>query len=179
MKPLFTVHAGEFLVACKIERKFRHVNIWVPAKDTGIDLLITNSKNTKRVSLQVKFSRAYVSDKGLRTGFWTLTRQKIKDSKADFWVFVLVEAVSGSHDFIIISPDDLLKRLGCLHSKGATLRTYFCMTPATRGRKSKCYETRGLKEQHLRAIAEGRFEDDARDFTKYLGIWEPMKALNH
>jgi hypothetical protein len=27
LKPLFTVHAGEFLVGCEIERRFRDVNI--------------------------------------------------------------------------------------------------------------------------------------------------------
>jgi hypothetical protein len=38
MKSLFTIHAGEFLVSEAIERKFPKVNVWVPAKDTGVDL---------------------------------------------------------------------------------------------------------------------------------------------
>jgi hypothetical protein len=41
MRPLFTIHAGEFLVGSDIEGKFRHVNVWLPTKDTGIDLLIS------------------------------------------------------------------------------------------------------------------------------------------
>ena len=51
MKPLFTVHAGEFLVDCEIERKFRDVNVWIPAKDTGVDLLVSNKHNTRTLSL--------------------------------------------------------------------------------------------------------------------------------
>ena len=60
MRPLFTVHAGEFVVADHIERTFRHVKLWVPSRDTGTDLLATDSKNKKAVSLQVKFSRGWL-----------------------------------------------------------------------------------------------------------------------
>jgi hypothetical protein len=30
VKPLFTVHAGEFIVGCEIEKQFRRVNVWLP-----------------------------------------------------------------------------------------------------------------------------------------------------
>ncbi len=61
MRPLFTIHAGEFVVGDYIERKFRRVNLWVPSRDTGTDLLVTDSKNEKAVSLQVKFSRDFLA----------------------------------------------------------------------------------------------------------------------
>ena len=61
MKPIFTIHAGKFLVDHEIERKFRRVNVWIPAKDTGVDLLVSSNDNTTTVSLQVKFSRDYSS----------------------------------------------------------------------------------------------------------------------
>ena len=57
MKPLFTSHAGEFVVGEYIERKYPRVNVWVPTKDTGVDLLISGKKNKRVLSLQVKFSR--------------------------------------------------------------------------------------------------------------------------
>ena len=60
MKPLFTVHAGEFLVGCEIEHKFRNLHAWVPAKDTGVDFLVTDHNNKKTLPLQVKFSRDYL-----------------------------------------------------------------------------------------------------------------------
>ncbi len=59
MKPLFTIRAGEFVVGDFIEGNFSGVNLWVPTRDTGIDLLVTDSRNQKTVSLQVKFSRDY------------------------------------------------------------------------------------------------------------------------
>ena len=43
-----------------IEREFKK-NIWVATKDTGVDLLGTNQKNTKTISLQVKFSKDFLS----------------------------------------------------------------------------------------------------------------------
>src|SRR5665213_1041410 len=97
MKPLFTLHAGEIVTAEQIERDYRHVNVWVPTKDTGVDILVTDEKTKKGVSLQVKYSKHFESglkdvelERGLRAcGWWTLTRDKIKKSNADYWVFVL------------------------------------------------------------------------------------------
>ena len=84
MRPLFTIHAGEFVVGDHIERKFRRVNLWMPSRDTGTDLLVTDSKNEKTVSLQVKFSRDFLAthmssifQKPLRAcGWWSLNREK-------------------------------------------------------------------------------------------------------
>lgn len=91
MRPLFTIHAGEFVVGDYIERKFRRVNLWVPSRDTGTDLLVTDSKNDKAVSLQVKFSRNFLAaqtsilQKGLRAcGWWSMNCDKIAKSKADY-----------------------------------------------------------------------------------------------
>jgi len=50
VKPLFTIHAGEFVVGDYVERTFRRVNVWVPAKDTGVDLLVSDRRDKKRVS---------------------------------------------------------------------------------------------------------------------------------
>ena len=60
MQPLFTVHGGEYLVGSHIEQHLRapngdKVNVWVPSKDTGIDLLVTDKANKKTTSLQVKY----------------------------------------------------------------------------------------------------------------------------
>jgi hypothetical protein len=180
VKPLFTVHAGEFLVDCEIERKFRRVNVW---KDTGIDLLVSSYDNTKTVSLQVKFSRDYLVThmkdaafhKELRAcGWWTPTRQQIEKSRAQYWVFVLVGFANRTTDFIIIKPDDLLKRLDAIHEKAAKkFQSYLWVT-----QQGKCYETRGLNRSDQLLIAEKTFTNDARDFTAFLNNWEPIKALN-
>jgi hypothetical protein len=51
VKPLFTIHAGEFVLGDYIERKYPRVNVWVPTKDTGVDLLVSGKKNKKGLSL--------------------------------------------------------------------------------------------------------------------------------
>ena len=88
MKPLFTLHAGEIVTAEHIEHEFKKMNVWVPTKDTGIDILVTDKNNKKTLSLQVKYSKHFESglkdaelERGLRAcGWWTLTRKKIKES---------------------------------------------------------------------------------------------------
>ena len=59
MKPIFTVHAGEFVFGEYIEKNFRRLRLWVPTKDTGIDFLISDLTGKKTVSVQVKMSRDY------------------------------------------------------------------------------------------------------------------------
>ena len=39
MKPIFTIHEGEFLAGDHINRKLGHkYDVWVPTKDSGVDL---------------------------------------------------------------------------------------------------------------------------------------------
>jgi len=68
MRPVFTIHAGELSVGQYIEQNFKGKNIWVPAKDLGIDLLVTNSNNSRTVSLQVKFSTDYLPTMMMKLG---------------------------------------------------------------------------------------------------------------
>lgn len=180
MKPLFTIHAGEFVVGDFLEGKFRNVNVWVPSKDTGVDLLLTDKKNKKAISLQVKFSRDFLAthmpaifQKPLRAcGWWSLNRDKIAKSKADYWVFVLVGFERRSTDFIIIKPSELLNRIDAIRTKGKTVQLYLWVTE-----KNRCWETRGLKRQEQLAIAQGQYSNSNRDFSAFLNNWRPVQAL--
>ena len=180
MRPLFTVHAGEFLAGDFIGRKFRNVDVWVPAKDRGIDLLVTDKECSKTVSLQVKFSRDYLVtsklaefQKSLRAcGWWTLDPKKIKKSPADYWIFVLAGFARRPTDFVIIKPTDLSKRLKKIHGQTAKFQCYLWVT-----KKEKCWETRGLKKNDHQAIAQETFSNSVRDFSDYLNNWQPIEKL--
>ena len=177
MKPLFTIHAGEFVVGDFIEGKFSGVNLWVPTRDTGIDLLVTDSKNQKAVSLQVKFSRDYsarhIFQKRLKACGWcAINRHKLATSKADYWVFVLM-GFDQNMDFVVIKPSDLLAKLDTIHGKAKTIQSYLWVTEAKR-----CWEARGLNHQDQTRIAQDEYTNDVRDFSKYLNDWSPIKVLN-
>jgi hypothetical protein len=181
VKTLFTIHAGEFLAGDYIERTFRRLNVWVPTKDTGVDLLVSG-KNKKILSLQVKSSRDYLAtnltavfQKPLRAfGWWSLNRQKIAASPADYWIFVLVGFERRTTDFVIITPAELLRRLDAIHhEKKRICQTYLWVTE-----KRKCWETRGLTRPDQLLIAQGKFKDEERDFSDYLNNWGPIKELN-
>jgi len=68
---------------------------------------------------------------------------------------------------------ELLERLSLIHGKLDKFQTYLWVT-----KRGKCYETRNLKRADQVLIATNTFEDDARDFTRYLNDWRPIKALN-
>ncbi len=180
MRPIFTVHAGEFLVGQHIEREYKK-NVWVPTKDTGIDLLVTNQENTKAVSLQVKFSKDFLPImkmspsviKEFRARTWfTLDRKKMRDSAADLWIFVLAGFATRSYDYVLIKPADLVKKLDALGAGSKPLQTYMLVTEHKR-----CWLTRGLSNADHEAIAKNIFANPDRDLTDHLNEWRSIRSL--
>lgn len=185
MQAIFTIHAGEYLVGSHIEqnlmdgsgKKFR---VWVPSKDKGIDLLLTNYDNSKTASLQVKFSKDFLVTHGrpeyqnklLSCGWWTLKPTKIEESIADFWVFVLHTFNQQNMQFVIISPRELKRRLDLIHSDVKSLQTYLWVT-----KDNECWETRGLKKEDTDLILQKKYsgqDKESRDFSKFLNDWNAI-----
>lgn len=185
MKPIFSVHAGEYLTGSHIEKEFRHVNLWVPAKDTGIDLLVSDRANRKTVTLQVKFSKDFLvahmqrqapefQQKLRACGWWTLNSEKVRRSPADYWVFVLQGFANKSVDYVVIPPRELLRRLhGIHHEKPQMWQVYLWVTKTER-----CWATRDLTKGDRLRIAGGSYSNVSRDFSKYLNAWDAVERLN-
>lgn len=177
MRPFFTIHAGEYLVGSYIESHFKNISVWVPSKDKGIDLLLTNSNNSKIVSIQVKFSKDFLTthmdklfQKGLRAcGWWTLNRSKIQKSNADYWIFALHRFNDKDLQFIIIEPETLIQLFDSLNRAGNYIQSYIWVTE-----KNKAWETRNLKKQDQILIANHVFSDPIRDLSKYLNNWSAI-----
>ncbi|MDP2365471.1 MAG: hypothetical protein Q8M94_17090 [Ignavibacteria bacterium] len=190
MKPIFTIHAGEYLVASHLEEKkeFKDLQIWLPSSDTGIDLLITNPKlssqnSVRAVSLQVKFSKDFLGNKGdgknsspsinskiKAGGWWTFKYDKIEKSQADLWVLVLYRFSDKKRDFIIIEPSKLLERYRKLERTSGTIQSYVWVTE-----NGQCWETRGLGKAKQEEIATDVFKDSVRDLSQFLNNWQPLK----
>jgi hypothetical protein len=179
VKTLFTIHAGEYLVGNYLEKEYKkNVKVWIPSKDIGIDLLVTDSENKRSVSLQVKFSRDYLATNDApqfrpllkATGWWTLNRKKIAESKADYWVFVLMDFKMESRYFVVITPPELLKRFEKFHKAEKTIQSYLWVT-----NDERCLEPRGLKHQEQMEIVKGRHRNLDRDFSGYLNNWIPIE----
>lgn len=129
MRTLFTPHAGEVLVGAEIARRIKGAEVWLPAKDQGIDLLITNSDRTRAVGLQVKFSRDFSQGGDLVAGgWWKFDRQKIRISRADLWVFVLVPLDRRKTWYVLIPPDELERRISEIHGKVSPVHLYLNVT---------------------------------------------------
>jgi len=175
MKPMFTVHIGEYLVGDYIERAYARWNVWVPSKDTGTDLLVTEARNRKTVTLQVKFSKDFNPTHGspllqsrlLAAGWWTHDPKKIEESSADFWVFVLPSFVEKQTSFIILPPAELLRRLRAIHGRSnRRIHSYLRVTKTKR-----CWETRGLATADQELVALDRYSNADRDLTLFLNAW--------
>jgi hypothetical protein len=171
MRPLFTIHAGEYLVGLQLQKRFRSFNVWVPTKDTGIDLLVSDRVNRRTVSLQVKYGKDFLPGKSakiqkeLRCLSWfTLDTEKVEQSPAELWVFVLHSFKSDEPDFIIIPTEELRRRMTEIHGWSGIIQTYMCSTE-----KDFSWEVRVKRSDYvLGQIAEGTYKEPNRDFTPYL-----------
>jgi len=188
MKQSYAINDGEFLVGICLSDEIKNCDLWIPAKDRGVDFLLTNKDDYKRnVSLQVKYSTDHLpthSPEEIKfyhsCGFWNFGQADIEKSindpknnkkPADFWVIAIHSFFGRKTDCIVITPDDLYKRF----SKFKKIeKTYFWIT-----KDGKCFETRGLNKQQLNLLLEGKYNsiDPARNFTKYLNNWEPVKKI--
>lgn len=181
MKPLFTIHAGEYLVGSHIEQHFRRVKVWVPSRDTGVDLLVTDTVKKRAVTFQVKWSKDYVVthmaaqyQKDLRaSGWWTINQGKLRRSPADFWIFVLLGFAEQSTDFVIVPTTELRARLRSPHGSPKTIQSYL-----TVAKQNRCWETRGLHRLQLRKLIKGEYQESKRDFTRWLNNWAPVEKLS-
>jgi hypothetical protein len=184
MRPLFTIHAGEYLVGSYIEKHYKQANIWIPSTDTGIDLLVSDRQNRFTVTLQVKFTKDFLPthtaaefQEPLRAcGWFTINKKKLLESQADFWVFVLSGFKGHSYDYVVVPTNEFKRRLGLIHGfEKSKIHSYLWVTEC-----EKCWEPRGLSKADWRRIAEGKYEEDNRDFTEFLNRpgWEAlMKKL--
>jgi hypothetical protein len=182
MRPLFTVHAGEQLVGQYIEQSFKGKNVWVPTKDLGVDLLVTNLTDKKMVTLQVKFSKDFLPImkleapviRKLRSCTWfTLEGSKLANSVADRWVFVLLGFEKRTYDYIVISPNELLTRLRTLHpNPSRRYQVYVWVT-----QQARAWLTRDLRKEDQQQIADNSFVHPIRDLTEYLNDWRAISDL--
>lgn len=184
MRPIFTIHAGEYLVATEIEQSFPRLRVWIPSKDIGIDMLITDAQQNKIASLQIKFSKDYlatdkrsvVTSEVESGGWWTLKREKIRESPADLWVMVLYQFHTRRFDFVVIPPRDLLSRYDAIGATSKTIQSYIWVTKHPKHRS--CWETRGLKNHDLQRVCGGTYQNSGRDLTQYLNAW-PFSSKTH
>ena len=179
MRSLFTVHAGEYLVGSYVEKRLSQFELWLPSKDTGIDLLLTNRRKAKIVSLQVKFSKDFLaSDMSsdlqqdlLSCGWWTLNREKIRLSTADFWIFVLFGFANRETQYVIFRPKELLRTHKAIHGQSKSYNMYLWVT-----KRGKCWETRGLSAADQTLLAKNRYISKKRDVTRCLNDWSSIRA---
>lgn len=183
MKPIFSIHAGEYLVGSELEKRFKNCEVWLPSKDTGTDLLLTNKKDRqKNIGIQVKFSKDFLPEMSanfqnrlLACGWWALNYQKIVNSNADLWILAPYSFSTRNIQFIVISPQDLASKLESIHGSPKTINTYLWVT-----KDKRCIETRGLKKAGKEDLILKKYDmlDSKRDFSEFLNNWELLDAIN-
>lgn len=187
MRPIFTPHAGEFLVGEEIEQGIGRdlkLNVWLPSKDVGVDLLVTNSGNSRSCALQVKFSRDYsdlnkmpvlAGDEVVSSGWFKFARKKIETSPADYWVLIIVSAKRAGEKLrkqhILIKPKDLLGRLLKTYGKLDNFQLFIAVTAT-----GSAFDWRGIKSSSQPGeISELR--KSHRDYTKCLEDWTCLERI--
>jgi hypothetical protein len=105
-------------------------------------------------------------------GWWSLDVRKIQKSNADFWIFVLPSFVENEISFIVVPPDELLRRYKAIPATAKQrIDSYLRVT-----KTKQCWEARGLPDADMELIALDRFTDANRDFTVFLNAWKQIYA---
>ena len=177
MKPIFTIHEGEFLAGDHINRKFGHkFEVWVPTKDSGVDLLVTRERRKgKAVGLQVKFSRSFDIHRELTrhviaTSWFTLDPTKIRKSQADLWVFTIL-TLRHEHHFVVIPTRELRKRIPRVRGKVWNLYLWVYAD-------GSCYQVRDLPNEEKLGTAYRGVKDKKRDFSEWLDNWKLLDKFS-
>ena len=181
MRPLFTIHAGEYLAGSFIEGQFKRCRVWIPSRDTGVDLLVTNASCSRAVKLQVKFSKDFAPThlgdsykNKLQVCTWfRFAAEALRRSEADYWTLVLQSFSQAKPKFLVIKPAELLARVSKCHGTKKHYDLYFWINSADR-----CWETRGLRANERKLAADDTLAAPIRDFSKYLDNWSPLERLN-
>ena len=122
LKNFYSLEPGEALVVSELRRAIprsnaRDVEVFLPAKDVGVDIVLVNLVNKKSVSIQVKESVLYPRSKR----FWfTIDEKKINAGSriVDFYVFVLYDMIQRSGKlsvqprYVIVSEETFEGLLG-------------------------------------------------------------------
>jgi hypothetical protein len=184
LKPIFMPHAGEFLVGEKIER-IPGLNVWLPSKDDGVDLLVTDTNNRRSCSLQVKLSRNYADnydmpdlgdDTVISSGWFKFPRDKIGFSPADYWVLLVVstkktkEKIQVHH--VVLKPEKLLERLEKTYGKATSYQFYLAVTE-----RGIVFDWRGLKKSEP-IPRSFFFQSSSRNYTQHLEDWSCLDRLS-
>ena len=176
MKPIFTIHEGEFLVGEYLSRRLKHrYDVYVPVKDRGIDLLVAHrQKRVPPVSIQVKFSRSFghrntAPDVFMARGWYTVNPQKVRESPADLWVFAIMTLRHDAH-FVIIPLGELRKRMP--RTRASRWHLYLTVYKGDR-----CYDTRGLTNAKVRDLLDHGCNEPRRDYSTYLNDWNQIAVL--
>ena len=157
MKPLFTIHEGEFLVGDYIIRNLsKKYDVWIPAKDTGIDILLTSKKaNRKPIKVQVKFSRSFpfkqVPSEILHArGWYMLDPNKVKKSKADLWIFVILTLRHKPY-YILTPTKEVIKNMNGLMKSRSDKKWHLYPTVLN---DNRCYDLRGLSKMRFKTLSK-------------------------
>jgi len=169
MRPIYTLHGGEFLLGEKILEQFRgKYEIWIPTKDNGVDLLLTHKRGLRKpVTIQVKSSRSYGDEPW---GWFSLKTAKIRTSNADLWVFVIpfyTKSMKLEPQFVLLPLSELKRRVP--RSSGDTWHLYLYIT-----RKKRCFDARGWTNCDYERADQGEF-DRRRDYSKFLENWSVLR----
>lgn len=186
MQPMFTIHAGEYLVGSYIEQNLtdqngKKLNIWVPSKDIGIDLLVTDQTNRHTTSIQVKFPKDFLpTDADKREyqndlkacGWWKLNRKQIRNSKADYWILVIPSFRRKEPQYVILTHTQLVEKLDATHPKGESVNFYLWIGD---GKDSRYWETRNLKKTEKdELVFHDKKVSNGRDYGEFLNNWNSL-----
>lgn len=181
MEPIFTIHAGEYLVGMMLQKELKNCDVWIPAKDRGIDLLVTNKGDFKKnVSIQVKYSKDFAVEnrtKNLFEGLFNLNKKKLSSQPADLWI-LYISNVKKDFTYLVIDPKELARRVNSYSKTNAGGSFILCLHVfKDKEGKTRCVDVKNLPKKEIKVIEDGggKLANRNRDFSSYIKALDGLK----
>ncbi|MFH1227001.1 MAG: hypothetical protein V1701_03735 [Planctomycetota bacterium] len=165
MKNFYTLNPGEFFVAQELRKQEKDLQIFLPLKDIGTDLLAIGPKTRHICRIQVKESRYYGTGERHAHSWHTVAKKKLKRDTADIFVFVTYVLIGKGkkkgfqQEYIVIPRKKLLNI--CRHKKLVKRKSYAFYF--------------SFQDKKVLDIREDR--NKGINFTKYHNKWDLIKQI--
>jgi hypothetical protein len=172
----YQTHFAEDIVKDEIHKVFKNrFNVYIPTKDNGIDILLTDKENKKNVTIQVKWSKNHHPDYENQNdcfGWFTFKKNKLEKSIADFWVIVVPQSFTKKFKFVVVKPSELISMYKKFNIYDDVVNSYLDISG------NKVFESRGLsKIERKDQINSKNNTNNPREFVDVLNNWARIEEL--
>ncbi len=127
-----------------------------------------------------KYQSILYQEKLVSGGWFNISKQKLIESPAEIWIFVLHSIRVKSYNYLIMKKQEVIKKLNQINqisNKSKSYMFYPWVAEDSKDGQYKCWDARGLRKKERDKLVNGKFDCEPRDFSEYLNNWKKFSIF--